>query len=64
MSPQRHRLALYFSKNPLPQPLPLEPRFKRPCGNCQIEAYTEIEYPLDVPLLCVETRETEQGGLL
>src|SRR5215211_4933216 len=25
MSPQRHRLARYFSKNPLTRPLPLEP---------------------------------------
>jgi hypothetical protein len=26
--------------------------FKRPCGNCGADTYTEIEYPADVPLLC------------
>jgi hypothetical protein len=26
--------------------------FKRPCGNCGVDTYTEIEYPADVPLLC------------
>jgi hypothetical protein len=35
----------------LPVTLP-QPFFKRPCGNCQTDTYTEVEYPLDVPLLC------------
>jgi hypothetical protein len=37
---------------------------KGPCGHRRIDASTEIEYPLDVPLLCVETRQTDQGDLL
>jgi hypothetical protein len=35
----------------LPAILP-EVIFKRPCENCGADAYTETEYPLDVPLLC------------
>src|SRR5919109_3812665 len=35
----------------LPASLPPQ-LFKRPCGNCAMETYTEVEYPLDVPLLC------------
>jgi hypothetical protein len=26
--------------------------YKRPCGNCGADTFTETEYPLDVPLLC------------
>lgn len=35
----------------LPATLPPQV-FKRACGNCDAETYTEIEYPADVPLLC------------
>ncbi len=35
----------------LPPTLPPQ-LFKRPCGNCEAETYTEIAYPRDVPLLC------------
>jgi hypothetical protein len=35
----------------LPATLP-ETLFKRPCGNCGADTFTETEYPADVPLLC------------
>jgi hypothetical protein len=35
----------------LPATLPPQ-LFKRLCGNCEADTYTEVEYPLDVPLLC------------
>jgi hypothetical protein len=35
----------------LPATLPQQ-LFKRPCGNCNADTYTETEYPADVPLLC------------
>jgi hypothetical protein len=35
----------------LPATLPPQ-LFKRACGNCDAETYTEIEYPADMPLLC------------
>jgi hypothetical protein len=38
-------------KDRLPATLPPQ-LFTRPCGNCAMETYTEVEYPLDVPLLC------------
>src|SRR3954470_10256619 len=34
----------------LPHPRP-EPLFRRTCARCSAATYTEIEYPLDVPLL-------------
>jgi hypothetical protein len=45
----------------LPATLPPQ-LFKRPCGNCSIETYTEIEYPLDVPLLCHVCAATVAAG--
>jgi hypothetical protein len=38
-------------KDYLPASLPQQ-LFKRPCGNCATETYTEVEYPQDVPVLC------------
>ena len=35
----------------LPASLPPQ-LFTRPCGNCAMDTYTEVEYPADVPLLC------------
>ena len=35
----------------LPATLPPQ-LFTRPCGNCSMDTYTEVEYPADVPLLC------------